>query len=104
MMLTAWLADVATPGLARDNAQGQITQPLTLDANGHFDVGGTLAPVTGAPRPTPPLPIPARFSGTTDGKTMTLTITPAPLGAPASGVYMLTYGAPTVTTIGACPG
>ncbi len=83
---------------------GQITQPLTLDATGHFDVTGTLTEGGGPPLMTPISPIPARFTGTTDGKTMTLTVTPAPLGAPTGGPYTLTYGAPMTTNIGGCPG
>lgn len=82
----------------------QITQPITLDAAGHFDVAGTLTQVQGAPSIVPTKPVPARFSGTTDGKTMTLTVTPPPLGAPEAAPYALAYGAPTVTDIGACPG
>lgn len=82
---------------------GEITQPLTLDAAGRFDVAGTVLLAAGPPRVPPAIPVPARFSGATDGKTMTLTITPAPFGAPAGGIYALTYGTPADTTGGACP-
>lgn len=83
----------------------QITQPLVLDAAGHFDVTGTLVPFQAFPVP-PPKPVPARFTGTTDGKTMTLTITPAPgrYLPPGTNAYALTYGSLPTLDFGGCPG
>ncbi len=81
----------------------QITQPITLDASGHFDVAGTIIPFTATP--FPPKPVPARFTGTTDGKTMTITVTPAPYRfQPQSNAYALTYGTSPALEFGGCPG
>ncbi len=99
LQVTATGAQVALPC----GQSGQITQPLLLDANGHFDVAGTIIPFQAAPVP-PPKPVSARFTGATDGKTMTLTVTPSPVGAPSAGVYTLTYGASSAIVNGPCPG
>ncbi len=74
---------------------GTISRPLLLDAGGGFDVPGTVSPAQGPPRAPilpPPTPIPARYSGTTDGKTLRLTVTPSDAGL-APGTYTLVYGA-----------
>ena len=88
---------------------GAITQPLALDTVGRFDAAGTVTTVHGGVTVGMDgggtQTVPARFTGSTDGKTMLLTITPGQLGAPApSGIYTLTYGTAMTTTIGACPG
>ena len=74
-----------------------ITQPLTLDGTGHFDATGTVTIVLGPPSlsGTGPAPVPATFTGTTDGKTLNLTITRTDTGAMV-GTYALTYGAAPV--------
>jgi hypothetical protein len=60
-----------------DCANGTITGPLKFDRNGKFSLAGTHVRERGGPvrlnedRPRQP----ARFSGWTDGKKMTLTVT-----------------------------
>jgi len=60
-----------------DCAHGKITEPLTLDKQGHFDVAGTFAPEHGGPirRDEPDTSAPARYTGHVEGETMSLTIT-----------------------------
>ena len=63
--------------LEYDCAHGSIDQPFKVDASGHFDLAGTH--VLEGPGPIredqPPVAHPARYTGMTDGKTMTLTVT-----------------------------
>jgi hypothetical protein len=63
--------------LEYDCAHGSIDQPFTVDASGHFDLAGTHVPEEPGPirESQPPIAHPARYTGTTDGKTMTLTVT-----------------------------
>jgi hypothetical protein len=58
-------------------AHGSIDQPFKVDANGHFDLAGTHVPEEPGPirEDQPPVVHPARYTGTTDGRTMTLTVT-----------------------------
>jgi hypothetical protein len=61
-----------------DCAHGTITgSPMTIDASGKFDVTGTYVREHGGPTRLDETPDshPARYSGTTDGRTMSLTIT-----------------------------
>ena len=62
--------------LEYDCARGSIDQPVTVDAAGRFDLAGTH--VTEHPGPVLETPLtvhPARYTGSTDGKTMTYTVT-----------------------------
>ncbi len=63
--------------LEYDCAHGSIDQPFKVDANGHFDLVGTHVPEAPGPirEDPPPVVHPARYTGTMDGKTMTLTVT-----------------------------
>ena len=74
-----------------DCARGQVTQPITLDKHGDFDVAGTFTPEHGGPvrrdENTPSAS--ARYSGHVDGDTMSLTVT---LGAEKVGTYTLVRG------------
>jgi hypothetical protein len=84
---------------------GTISQPLLLDAGGGFDVPGTVLPAQGPPRAPilpPPTPIPARYSGTTDGKTLRLTITPDDTRLTPS-TYTLAYGVAPAFDSQPCP-
>ncbi len=75
-----------------DCAHGQITQPITLDKHGDFDVAGTFTPEHGGPvrrdENTPPSP--TRYSGHADVDTMSLTVT---LGKETLGAFTLTRNA-----------
>jgi len=66
-----------------DCAHGTIDVPLTVDRNGRFDVGGIFVREHGGPiRVDETLEQePARYAGTTDGRTMNLIVTSSrPLG------------------------
>lgn len=79
-----------------DCASGTINGPMNVDGNGNFDVGGTFLREH-------PGPIrmgednggkPARYSGHTDGNTMTLSVTLS--GSSESlGTFSLRLGAPS---------
>jgi hypothetical protein len=71
-------------------AHGLISQPLTLDANGQFAVEGTYTQESGVAPAAAVLPVPARYSGQTDGQTLTLTVTLVD-GAVKIGDYTLTF-------------
>jgi hypothetical protein len=74
-----------------DCAHGQVTQPITLDKHGDFDVTGTFTPEHGGPvrrdENTPSAS--ARYSGHVEGDTMSLTVT---LGGEKLGTYTLARG------------
>jgi hypothetical protein len=74
-----------------DCAHGQVTQPITLDKHGDFDVAGTFTPEHGGPvrRDENATPASARYSGHVDGDTMSLTIT---LGKEKVGIFALIRG------------
>ena len=75
-----------------DCAHGSIDQPFAADASGRFDLAGTFVAESPGPIRPDPLPVhPARYSGTTDGLTMTLTITLADTGQ-VLGPFRLTFG------------
>lgn len=60
-----------------DCAHGQIDGPLVTDRRGRFDLKGTYAPEHGGPVRDNEQSAgqPARYTGWTDGKKMTLTVT-----------------------------
>lgn len=74
-----------------DCAHGQISQPITLNQRGDFDVPGNFAPEHGGPvlRDEPSTSNPARYSGHVVGDTMTLTVTQ---GKETVGAFTLTHG------------
>jgi len=72
----------ATVGLAStllvyDCANGSIDQPFTVDAEGRFVLTGTHAMESPGPIPVGDEPVrhPARYTGSTDGKVLTFTVT-----------------------------
>ena len=85
---------VATGGtLEYDCAHGTIDQPFVVDSSGRFDLAGTHTREHGGP-----IRIgekedkrPARYTGTTDGRTMTLTVTVTGSNEPL-GTFTLTRG------------
>ena len=74
-----------------DCAHGLVSQPITLDKHGDFDVAGTFTPEHGGPvrRDEKTASASARYSGHVDGDTMSLTIT---LGKERIGIYTLMRG------------
>jgi len=74
-----------------DCAHGQVTQPITLDKHGDFDVAGAFTPEHGGPvrRDENPTSASARYSGHVDGDTMSLTVS---LGKEKVGTYTLIRG------------
>jgi hypothetical protein len=74
-----------------DCAHGQVTQSITLDKHGDFDVAGTFTPEHGGPvrRDENPTSASARYSGHVDGDTMSLTVS---LGKEKVGTYTLIRG------------
>jgi len=60
-----------------DCAHGEVTQPITLDGHGDFDVAGTFSPEHGGPvrRDENTEPASARYLGHVEGDTMRLTVT-----------------------------
>jgi len=56
-------------------AHADITQPMTLDANGQFSVMGTYVQEHGGPSFGNDQGRPASFTGSTDGTKMTITVT-----------------------------
>ena len=74
-----------------DCAHGQVTQTMTVDHQGEFDVAGTFTLEHGGPvrrdERTPPTS--ARYSGHVDGSTMSLTVT---AGKDTVGVFNLSRG------------
>jgi len=74
-----------------DCAHGTLQQPLTLDASGHFDVAGTLVGEGGPTlKDETAAARPARYSGTTDGQTMSLEVTLE--GGESVGTFSLARG------------
>jgi hypothetical protein len=74
-----------------DCGHGQVTQSITLDKHGDFDVAGTFTPEHGGPvrRDENPTSASARYSGHVDGDTMSLTVS---LGKEKVGTYTLIRG------------
>ena len=73
-----------------DCGHGSLDEPLRLDAAGRFDVKGTHARESGAARVDAQDPQPARYTGTSDGKTMELTMKVE--GVEPSGPFQLALG------------
>jgi hypothetical protein len=63
--------------LVYDCANGSIDQPFTVDAAGRFDLTGTHAMESPGPVRVGVEPVrhPARYTGSTDGKVLTFTVT-----------------------------
>jgi hypothetical protein len=80
--------------LEYDCAAGTIDQPFVLDAAGRFDLVGTHVRGHGGPTRIDEQPDrhPARYTGTVDGGTMTLTVTMTDLNQTV-GTFSLTVGA-----------
>lgn len=86
------------------SSSGTITSPLALDAYGHFNATGTILPVVAGVQPigSTPKTYAATFSGTADGKNVTLTVTPDPSKNLAATTYTLVSGTtPVFNTV--CP-
>lgn len=77
-----------------DCATGTIDEPLTVDASGRFDVRGTHSRGHGGPVLIGETPErrPARYSGSTDGNSMTLSVTLTESGQ-VLGPFTLARGA-----------
>ena len=80
-------------------AQGTIDQPLMLDSSGRFDVTGMYTRQRGGPVRQGDSH-PARFTGQTDGMTLTLTVMQTDDGQ-VFGPFSLRFG--SVVDPGACP-
>ena len=74
-----------------DCAHGTLDQRLDLDADGRFDVPGTLVGEGGPVyKDEAQNARPARYRGETDGQRMTLEVTPE--GGESAGTFSLTMG------------
>jgi len=84
---------MASGVLEYDCAHGTIDAAFVTDAEGRFDLAGTLVPESPGPirDDKPPIVHPARYSGSTDGTTMTLKVTLTDTGD-VLGPYQLTRG------------
>jgi hypothetical protein len=82
-------------------AHGAIEQPILLDSSGRFEAGG-YSVFEGGPTPIDDTPFrrPAIYSGSSDGKTMTLTVT-LPTQNQKLGPFTLVFG--QGTTLRPCP-
>jgi hypothetical protein len=76
-----------------DCAHGQITESITLDRRGDFDVVGTFTPEHGGPvgRDENVPPVAVRYSGHVEGDTMGLAVT---RDKERLGAFVLTRGSP----------
>ncbi len=76
-----------------DCANGTIAGPLTVDSRGRFNWRGTHVPEHGGPirKDEKPNISPARYTGWTDGKKMTLTVTLTDTNE-TLGTYSLVHG------------
>lgn len=76
-----------------DCAHGTIDVPFAIDGAGHFDLAGTHVAESFGPirDDKPPIVHPARYSGSTDGTTMMLTVTLADTGG-VLGPFKMTRG------------
>ncbi len=92
------LLTVTSTGATLDQecAHGTISQAIVLNATGHFDVAGQYSIQAGPSTP----PRPARFAGTVNGQTMTLTVTMTETNQ-TFGPFTLTFG--QQPRIGYCP-
>ena len=78
-----------------DCAHGSLNLPLVVDRSGHFDITGIFVKEHGGPiRIDEELPQePARYAGTTDGRTMMMSVTGTASAQPV-GTFSLTIGSP----------
>jgi hypothetical protein len=78
-----------------DCAHGEISEPLRLDRDGHFDAAGTHTPEHGGPvrEDEEIVSRPARYAGRVDGTRMTLTVTLTD-AREVLGTFTLTHGVP----------
>jgi len=76
-----------------DCAHGSVDAPLTLDANGRFAVAGTFVRERGGPTRNnqQEKPEAARYSGTLEGNTLTVTVELVD-GGESAGTFTLTRG------------
>jgi hypothetical protein len=94
------LLEVAAGGstVELDCAHGAVQEAIRLDGDGRFDVGGTFVREQGGPvREGQEDARPARYSGSVDGKTMTLTIALGD-GGDTLGPFELMHGRSTRLT------
>ncbi|MDQ2971149.1 MAG: hypothetical protein M3R34_08415, partial [Acidobacteriota bacterium] len=80
-------------------ARGTIDRPLVLDSGGRFDATGSYIRQRGGPIRLDDIH-PARFTGSTDGTTLTLTVTQTDDGQ-VFGPFSMRFG--SVIDVGACP-
>lgn len=80
-------------------AQGTIDRPLMLDSSGRFDAAGSYMRQRGGPAREGDIH-PARFTGSTDGMTLTLTVTQTDDGQ-VFGPFSMRFG--SVVDVGPCP-
>jgi len=87
------LVTEAGGSLEYDCAHGKVGQPFVADSAGRFDLMGTHTREHGGPirEDEEADTHPARYSGTTDGRTMTLTVTLLDSGEQV-GTFKLTRG------------
>jgi hypothetical protein len=81
--------------LVYDCAHGTIDQAFVVDPAGRFDLVGTHVPESPGPvrEDKPPVAHPARYAGSTDGKTLTFSTTLTDSGQ-ILGPFTLSLGAP----------
>lgn len=77
-----------------DCAHGTLNVPIRVDADGRFDVAGTFTREQGGPirEDDPPVPLAARYVGTTDGRKTTLTVRLLDAPFVPIGTYELVLG------------
>jgi len=82
-----------------DCAHGSIDEPLRTDDKGRFDVLGTYVRGSGGPQRQDQIPVsePARYTGRTDGQSMTLSVILTDTGETV-GTFTLINGAPPRVT------
>ena len=87
--------DESRASIEFDCANGRIDGPLTVDRRGRFSLKGTFSGEHGGPARIDEKPNeqPARYSGWTDGRRMTLTVT-IEGSKEAVGTFNLGHGSP----------
>lgn len=87
--------EAASAAIEFDCAHGALDVPILLDRNGRFDVPGVFVRERGGPvrLDDPPDSHPARYVGTTDGRSLTLTVTLLD-SVQNMGTYTLVLGMP----------
>lgn len=86
------------------NSSASITSPLTLDSSGSFTASGTYVPISGGSVPvgSPPRSFAAQFTGTSNGTTVNLTVTPVASSTLPATTYVVTSGT-AATFTAPCP-